>query len=151
NGSRRSSSPDGGRAAGSRKTSGPMPNARSRLCASSWRTRGSADGCRGGKRMRQDGSPGIPALLVSLILAASAPLFGSGPAHDITARDSLTGVPMPFVENQGQADRGVAFSATTLFGSVFVTRDGKLVYALPDRLDAGRASDRGGRRAHSLV
>jgi hypothetical protein len=37
---------------------------------------------------------------------------------------------VPFVENRGQLDSRVAFSARTFFGRVFVTRDGRLVYSL---------------------
>ena len=43
----------------------------------------------------------------------------------------LARVRVPFVENRGQLDHRVAFSAPTFFGTVFVTRDGKLVYSLP--------------------
>jgi len=38
---------------------------------------------------------------------------------------------LPFVENVGQSDPHVAYYAPTFAGTVFVTRDGELVYALP--------------------
>ena len=56
--------------------------------------------------------------------------------------ETLTGVRVPFVENRGQFPDRVAFSAPTLFGTVFVTRDGEIVYALP----AGREAPGLGRR-----
>jgi hypothetical protein len=38
---------------------------------------------------------------------------------------------VPFVANAGQSDPRVAYSASTFSGTVFVTKDGELVYALP--------------------
>ena len=38
---------------------------------------------------------------------------------------------MPFIANNGQMDKKVKFYANTFGGSVFVTKDGEIVYALP--------------------
>ena len=38
---------------------------------------------------------------------------------------------MPFIANEGQVDEQVAFYAKTFGGTVFVTKDGEIVYALP--------------------
>ena len=38
---------------------------------------------------------------------------------------------IPFIANQGQLDEQVAFYAKTFGGTVFVTKQGELVYALP--------------------
>ena len=38
---------------------------------------------------------------------------------------------IPFIANEGQTDEKVAFYANTFGGSVFVTKDGEIVYALP--------------------
>ncbi len=38
---------------------------------------------------------------------------------------------MPFVANEGQMDENVKFYANTFGGTVFVTREGKIVYSLP--------------------
>ena len=40
---------------------------------------------------------------------------------------------IPFVENRGQADPVVAFYASTFAGTVSVTHEGRIVYALPSR------------------
>jgi hypothetical protein len=40
---------------------------------------------------------------------------------------------VPFVENRGQHPSEVAYSAATAAGTVFVTREGRLVYALPGK------------------
>ncbi|MDP3980586.1 MAG: hypothetical protein Q8Q33_04130, partial [Chlamydiota bacterium] len=38
---------------------------------------------------------------------------------------------MPFIANEGQTDEKVAFYADTFGGTVFVTKDGEIVYSLP--------------------
>ncbi|MBE7445935.1 MAG: SBBP repeat-containing protein [Planctomycetia bacterium] len=44
---------------------------------------------------------------------------------------------MPFIANEGQTDEKVAFYANTFGGTVFVTKDGEIVYALPYRKNVG--------------
>ena len=39
---------------------------------------------------------------------------------------------IPFVANKGQVDKQVKFYANTFGGTVFVTKDGEIVYALPN-------------------
>jgi hypothetical protein len=69
-------------------------------------------------------------LVLSLLgLLGTIPAFGAKP--DAEQLRALARLQVPFVENRGQLDRRVAFSAQTLFGAVFVTRDGKLVYSFP--------------------
>jgi hypothetical protein len=46
-------------------------------------------------------------------------------------RDRLSSVRIPFVANSGQTDSAVAYYAPTFAGTVFVTRDGQIVYSLP--------------------
>ena len=62
---------------------------------------------------------------------------------------------MPFIANNGQLDEQVRFYAKTFGGTVFVTKDGEIVYALPEgrgrdvsagaspRQDAGEHGSRG--------
>jgi hypothetical protein len=47
-------------------------------------------------------------------------------------RAQLGGLRLPFIENQGQTDARVAFYAPTFAGTLFVTRQGEMVYVLPD-------------------
>ena len=54
---------------------------------------------------------------------------------------------MPFIANNGQTDERVKFYANTFGGTVFVTRDGEIVYSLP----AGRGEEAGGRRREAEV
>ncbi len=42
---------------------------------------------------------------------------------------------MPFIANEGQVDECVAFYAKTFGGTVFVTKDGEIVYSLPSGRD----------------
>ena len=55
--------------------------------------------------------------------------FGEAIPRDSGARPLLSRLQVPFVENRGQVDSRVAFSAQMLSGSVFVTREGNLVYS----------------------
>ena len=49
---------------------------------------------------------------------------------------------MPFIANEGQADERVRFYANTFGGTVFVTKEGEIVYSLL----AGRGEEAGGRK-----
>ena len=39
---------------------------------------------------------------------------------------------MPFIANNGQVNEQVRFYAKTFGGTVFVTKEGEIVYSLPD-------------------
>src|SRR3989304_8462673 len=53
---------------------------------------------------------------------------------------------MPFVANNGQVDEQVRFYAKTFGGTVFVTKDGDIVYSLPfGRDDPAGAAQKSGR------
>jgi len=43
----------------------------------------------------------------------------------------LNSVSIPFIENRGQVSKEVRFYAKTFGGTVFITRDGEIVYSLP--------------------
>jgi hypothetical protein len=47
-------------------------------------------------------------------------------------KSSLANLQIPFIENKGQVHEDVAFYAKTFGGTVFVTKDGRLVYRLPE-------------------
>jgi hypothetical protein len=79
---------------------------------------------------------------------------GSGSANKAIRTRALEGVPLdkerlagiriPFIANAGQTDPAVAYYAPTLAGTVFVTRDGQIVYSLPGK-SAGHEKERKGR------
>lgn len=53
------------------------------------------------------------------------------------AASRLSALSVPFVENAGQHDRRVRYTAPALDGTVFVDEAGSLVYALPDTEESG--------------
>jgi len=65
-------------------------------------------------------------LIARLILSVGTVMAAEG--SDTGCR--LAEARIPFVENRGQTDSRVAFSTRTLFGTAFVTREGRLVYSL---------------------
>ena len=77
----------------------------------------------------------------SATLALSAALLSSpaqagvpGATPDRQAvQQALAGLAVPFEHNSGQFDPQVAYMAKTFAGSVFVTRDGRIVYSLPGK------------------
>ena len=62
-------------------------------------------------------------------------------------RGRVVGVRVPFVANEGQTDPAVAYYASTFSGTVFVTREGQIIYSLPLRKESAsgvREPDSGG-------
>ena len=63
------------------------------------------------------------------------PLIFAGTASG-EVKERLAGVHIPFIANAGQTDPRVAYYAQTFAGTVFVTRDGRIVYSLPGEKSA---------------
>jgi hypothetical protein len=63
-----------------------------------------------------------------LVLRARGETAEAGEAR---IRKHLSGVGIPFIANAGQTDTAVAYYAPTFAGTVFITRDGRIVYSLP--------------------
>ncbi|OOP57823.1 MAG: hypothetical protein AYP45_01460, partial [Candidatus Brocadia carolinensis] len=88
-------------------------------------------------------------VFVAPVVMFVAIFFGNAFAQEGTGKPSKGEVMqkaqklrMPFIANEGQADKRVAFYAQTFGGTVFVTKDGEIVYALPGRgKDAGNKSE----------
>ncbi len=87
----------------------------------------------------------------ALCLLAATRLIAAAPALDGAQRERLARLQVPFVENVGQLPDGVAFSASTLFGTVSIGRDGRLSYGfvpeLTETLIAARVRPTAGARA----
>jgi len=49
----------------------------------------------------------------------------------------LTSIRIPFIENEGQVDKNVKFYAKTFGGTLFVTKDGKIVYRTYNTVSLG--------------
>ena len=77
-------------------------------------------------------------LLLPWLLAAVSisPAAAAGAPTLAQARQQTAALSFPFEANQGQFDPAVAYAARTFAGTLFVTRDGRIVHAL-----AGRAAD----------
>ena len=69
-------------------------------------------------------------LAISLSTTGIASAGESGQAERLKA--AIPKLQMPFIENKGQVHEDVAFYAKTFGGTVFVTKDGRLVYNLPE-------------------
>ena len=66
--------------------------------------------------------------VVVVLLSASLSLAG---AVDQGTLSKLKKILIPFITNKGQVDAQVAYYAQTFGGTVFVTKNGELVYNLP--------------------
>src|SRR5215470_391056 len=73
----------------------------------------------------------VASSLAVLALAASCSLPTSAPPTAAAVAERLDGLTVPFVANTGQSDPRVAYYAPTFAGTVFVTGEGEVVYALP--------------------
>jgi hypothetical protein len=71
---------------------------------------------------------GVVIALGALVLPV--PALARAPSETAQARTQLAGVRLPFIANQGQVDARVAYYAPTFAGTLFVTQQGELVYAL---------------------
>src|SRR5262245_59935361 len=73
----------------------------------------------------------LASCLAVLPLAASYSVRTSAPPTTAEVAERLGRLAVPFVENAGQSDSRVAYFAPTFSGTVFVTGQGEVVYALP--------------------
>jgi hypothetical protein len=74
-------------------------------------------------------------------LARGTPISAkTGPADEERLRQRIGGVGIPFIVNRGQTDPAVAYYAPTFAGTVYVTREGEIVYSFPGRAEDGRDS-----------
>ena len=62
-------------------------------------------------------------------------------------KEHLAGIRIPFIANAGQTDPAVAYYAPTFAGTVFVTRDGQIVYSLPGKSAGNEKEPQGHPRA----
>src|SRR5215475_4210711 len=81
--------------------------------------------------MRKSSVRLVATTLAVLPLAASCSLPTSAPPTPAEVAGQVDRLAVPFVANAGQSDPHVAYSASTFSGTVFVTKEGELVYALP--------------------
>lgn len=77
----------------------------------------------------------IRALCISLalgvVLVSSSASGETSVGQETRAKERLSGLEIPFIANAGQTDPAVAYYAQTFAGTVFITKDGRIVYSLP--------------------
>lgn len=73
----------------------------------------------------------VTRLIAAAFLAPGCASLASGAESDRQQVDFLARLSVPFVPNAGQWDKRAAFAARTFAGTLFITRDGQLVYSLP--------------------
>src|SRR5262245_1505824 len=83
----------------------------------------------------------VASSLAILSVAASCSLRRSTPPAAAAVAEQLGLLAVPFVANVGQSDPRVAYYAPTFSGTVFVTGEGDLVYALPAPGHRAQAGD----------
>ena len=72
-----------------------------------------------------------PSNLQSTIQNLSSTSIGEPKFEKADVLQKTKKLQIPFIANEGQTDEKVAFYANTFGGSVFVTKDGEIVYSLP--------------------
>ncbi|MBI5234331.1 MAG: hypothetical protein HY880_08250, partial [Deltaproteobacteria bacterium] len=86
--------------------------------------------------------------LLSVILFPSDKIFalaapsGAAPAVDFSKRDTLQKAQklrMPFIKNEGQEDENISFYSKTFGGTVYVKKNGDIIYSLPEVRAKGAA------------
>lgn len=68
---------------------------------------------------------------IALVISGSAFAIQQKDVAKVLKKDKLHSLSIPFIENQGQVHPKVAFYAKTFAGTVFVDKQGELVYSLP--------------------
>ncbi len=72
--------------------------------------------------------------ILSSVLSAPVNLTSENEALQVKKQEiarQIKRIQIPFIANNGQVDKQVKFYASTFGGTVFVTKEGEIVYALP--------------------
>ena len=81
--------------------------------------------------MRQWVLKGVLTSILIFLCFVALSFASKSPVDQNIVRTKLRKILIPFIENKGQVNSQVAYYAKTFGGTVFVTKDGKLVYNLP--------------------
>ena len=68
--------------------------------------------------------------LVPSLLTSQSKVMDKPSKEDVAHK--MQSIQIPFVANNGQVDKQVKFYAKTFGGTVFVTKEGEIVYSLPN-------------------
>ena len=77
----------------------------------------------------------IPAVILLAVFLVPSLLTSQSKVMDKPSKEEVAhkmqSIQIPFVANNGQVDKQVKYYANTFGGTVFVTKDGEIVYSLP--------------------
>ena len=83
----------------------------------------------------------IPAVILLAVFLVPSLLTSQSAVMDKPSKEDVAHkmqtIQIPFVANNGQVDKQVKFYANTFGGTVFVTKDGEIVYSLPKAENSG--------------
>ena len=83
----------------------------------------------------------IPAVILLAVFLVPSLLTSQSKVMDKPSKEEVAhkmqSIQIPFVANNGQVDKQVKFYANTFGGTVFVTKDGEIVYSLPKSENSG--------------
>ena len=78
----------------------------------------------------------IPAVILLAVFLVPSLLTSQSAVMDKPSKEDVAhkmkSIQIPFVANNGQVDAQVKYYANTFGGTVFVTKDGEIVYSLPN-------------------
>jgi hypothetical protein len=84
----------------------------------------------------------LPIILTVLFLIPIVSFASNTKITEDRVKAKITRLSMPFIENTGQIEsKDVSFYAKTFWGTVFITKNGEIVYSLPESVSPVTASD----------
>ncbi len=73
----------------------------------------------------------VSLLVIFLTILFANPTYAGTQLKTQDLKPKIAKLNIPFIVNQGQTDEDVRYYANTFSGTVFVTKDGSVVYSLP--------------------
>src|SRR3989339_716056 len=99
------------------------------------RRRSNSNFTKGGRMKKRIWAFAIPAVILLAVFLVPSLLTSQSAVMDKPSKEDVAHkmqtIQIPFVANNGQVDKQVKFYANTFGGTVFVTKDGEIVYSLP--------------------
>src|SRR3972149_2585236 len=99
------------------------------------RRRSNSNFTKGGRMKKRIWAFAIPAVILLAVFLVPSLLTSQSAVMDKPSKEDVAHkmrtIQIPFVANNGQVDKQVKFYAKTFGGTVFVTKDGEIVYSLP--------------------
>src|SRR3989339_465945 len=114
------------------------------------RRRSNSNFTKGGRMKKRIWAFAIPAVILLAVFLVPSLLTSQSAVMDKPSKEDVAHkmrtIQIPFVANNGQVDAQVKYYANTFGGTVFVTKDGEIVYSLPKSENSGDRSQESGVR-----